>query len=261
MRNLLQFGAFLALTCAACAQTTVRVEDEPAPSDAEQKTILARVTEAALKYSRDLPDFVCNKLTRHSADATGSGQHWRLVDSADEELSYAGHKESYKTVTVNGKKAASSGQPASPAYELGIVQSWIFDPNAQVEIKWQSWTTINQRRSYAFAYGVTQPKSQFFVGGPKNRTALGFLGVLYADAETARIMRVIVIGQSPAAFPIKNVTYDLSYDFAKIGDQQFAVPVKTDYRASEGKTLVWTEVEFRRYRKPGSDPADKFETR
>jgi type IV secretory pathway TrbF-like protein len=70
-----------------------------------------------------------------------------------------------------------------------------------------------------------------------------------------------VIGQSPATFPVKNVTYDLSYDFAKIGGQQVVVPVKSDFRASEGKSLVWTEVEFRRYRKPGADPADKFETR
>jgi hypothetical protein len=261
MRNLVQFGAFLALACTAWSQAEVHVDDDPAPSDSEQKIILARVTENALKYSKDLPDFVCNKLTRHSADITGRGQQWRLLDSSDEELSYVGQKENYQIVAVNGKRGSGSGQPRSTAYEFGTWQSWVFAPAAHAELRWSSWTTINKRRAYAFAIGVTQPNSQFFVGTGKNRMAVGFLGVFYADAETGKIIRVLLIGQSPATSPVKNITYDLSYDFVKIGDQQFVVPVKSDFRVSEGKSLVWTEVEFRRYRKPGVDPADKFETR
>ena len=124
-------------------------------------------------------------------------------------------------------------------------------PGVQAEIKWAGWANIDKRKSYAFAYGVTQPKSQFFIGS-KNRVAAGFTGMLYADAETAKIMRIILVAQPPANYAMKNVTYDLTYALSKIGDQQFVVPVKSDFRANEGKTLVWTEVELRRYRKPGA---------
>jgi hypothetical protein len=258
MRRIQQFSAFLALSFLACAQAKVPIEDEPPPSESDQKIILARITENALKYPKDLPDFVCSKLTRHSADATGFGQHWRLIDSVDEELSYLNHQENYTLVTVNGKKGAGAHHPGSASYELGEMQSWIFSPNVQADVKFHSWTALNQRRTYVFAYSVTQPKSQFFIGASKSRVAASFSGIVYVDAETAKIMRTILIAVSPPNFPVKNVTYDLTYDFAKIGGQQFVVPIKSDFRESEGKTLIWTEVEFRRYRQPG---AEKLETR
>lgn len=261
MRKLFQFSAFLALASVAWAQAEVRVDDDPAPSDSDQKIIIARITENALKYSQELPDFVCTKLTRHSADATGRGQQWRLTESLEEELSYTGHKESYQIVAVNGKKGSGSSQSGSTSYEFGAWQSWIFSPSAHAELKFSSWTTINHRRAHAFAFSVDQPKSQFVIGSPKNHMAVAFLGVFYADAETGKIIRVIMIGKSPANFPVKNTTYDLSYELTKIGDQQILMPVKSDFRASEGKSLTWTEVEFRHYRKPGNDAAEKFETR
>jgi len=261
MRRIKQFGALLALSVIACAQTRVPIEDEPPPSVGDQKVILARITESALKYSKDLPDLVCNKLTRRSVDPTGFSQNWRTIDTVDEELSYTGHKENYKTVSVNGKSAAGSSRSKSESYEFGDALSWIFAPGVQADFKWQSWTLVNQRRTYVFAYSVTQPKSQFFIGASRNRVAASIAGMVYADAETANIMRVIVIAQSPAKFAITNVTYDLTYDFTKVGEKRFILPVKSDYHAKDGKSLVWTEVEFRRYRQPGGDAAGKFETR
>jgi hypothetical protein len=261
MRRIQQFSALLALSIIACAQTKVPLEDEPPPSDSDQKAILARITENALKYSKNLPDFVCNRLTRRSADPTGFSQNWHTIDTVDEELSYAGHKENYKVVSVNGKNAPGSRRSASASYEFGDALSWIFAPSVKADIKWHSWTAVNQRRTYVFAYSVVQANSQFIVGASRNKVAASIAGMVYADAETGNIMRVIVIATSPAKFPVTNVTYDLSYDFAKSGDQRFVAPLKADYHAKDGKTLLWTEVEFRRYRLPGSEAAGKLETR
>src|SRR5580704_7074881 len=152
MRRIQQFSALLALSIIACAQTKVPIEDEPPPSDSDQKAILARITESALKYSKNLPDFMCNRLTRRSVDPTGFSQSWRTIDTVDEELSYTGHKESYKTVSVNGKSASGSGRSKAESYEFGDALSWIFAPSVEGALKWQSWTLVNQRRTYVFAY-------------------------------------------------------------------------------------------------------------
>ena len=128
MPKIKQFSAVLVLACAAYGQSTVVMEDLPAPSDSEQKAILSRITENALTYSKDLPDFVCSKLTRHSADPTGFGQRWRLVDSVDQELNYVNHQESYRVVTVNGKKSSGAGPSGSDSMELGNLESWILAP-------------------------------------------------------------------------------------------------------------------------------------
>ena len=252
------------LFAAAAGFAQTAAVEAPPPTEAEQKKILAQVTENALNYARSLPDFVCNQLTRRSVDASGTSQQWRLVDSIDEELRYIGHKESYRVVSVNGKKAGTpERRPAGATSwsEFGNLLTWIFDPKAEAALKWQSLTPFNKRPTHLFSYAVTQPKSQFTIGGPKSPVAVAFFGFVWADAETSMVVHVTLVAQSPAGYPLQSVTADLGYEPIKVGEQQFALPVKWDFRAKEGKGLIWNEVEFRRYRKTGADPADKFEPR
>jgi hypothetical protein len=235
-------------------------DDAPAPSDADQRKILAQITENALKYRQTLPDFVCSKLTRRNADQTGTSQHWRQIDSVDEELTFVNQKESYKQVSVNGKKSSGGNRTPGPDYEFGSLMSSIFDPKAHADFKWHSWTTLNQRRTYVFAYSIMPENSQFTIGFKAPKT-VGFAGLFYADVESGMVMHIFVIAQSPPNFALTNVTYDLLYDFVKIGDRQFVMPVKSDFHGKDGKSLIWNEVEFRRYRKAGADPADQFDKR
>ncbi len=235
------------LAAAAGAQTAL--DDTPPPAENEEKKILAQITENALKYGKDLPDFVCTKVTRQNVDPSGTGQQWKPTETVSEELSYINHKESYKTMAGNGKKAAS---PAS-SDGFGNLLAWIFDPTAQADIKWNSWTTLNKRRTYVFAYKVLQPKSQFTVASSKTRVTVAFAGLVWADVDTGVVMRVTATGQSPAGFPVQGVTLDVSYAFTKVDEREFVLPVKSDFRAKDGKSLVWNEAEFRRYRKPGVD--------
>ena len=257
-----QFGTVLLLIAAlAQAQSPPPPDDDaPPPSDADQKKILRQITENALKYGQILPDFVCSKLTRRNADQTGTGQHWRLIDSVDDELTYVGRKENYRPISVNGKKPGGASRPAGPFNEFGGLLASVFDPKAQADFKWHSWVTVNRRRMYVFAYTVAPANSQLTIGF-KTPKAVGFSGLFYADVETGMVMHIFVIAQSPPNFLLTNVTYDLLYDFLKIGDRPFVVPVKSDFHGKEGKSLIWNEVEFRRYRKAGADPADQFDKR
>ncbi len=66
-----------------------------APSPAEQKAIVARIQNAALTYAESLQDFICTQFTVRSADHSGTGKRWKRLDSQKQELTYAGHKESY----------------------------------------------------------------------------------------------------------------------------------------------------------------------
>ncbi len=251
----------LLIAAAAHAQTPPPPDDDaPAPSDADQKKILSQITENALKYRLSLPDLVGSRLTRHNADQTGTSQHWRLIDSAEDELAYVGQKESYRPVSVNGKKPGGVKSPAASSQEFGGLMASIFDAKAHADFKWHSWTTVNQRRMYVFAYSVMPANSQFMIGF-KTPKAVGFSGLFYADMETSMVTRIFVIAQSPPNFTLTNVTSDLIYDFVKIGDRQFAVPIKSDFHGKDGKSLIWNEVEFRRYRKAGADPADQFDKR
>ena len=49
----------------------------------------------------------------------------------------------------------------------------------------------------------------------------------------------------------------MNYEFAQIGDHYYVVPLRADLHSKEGKTMIWNEVEFHDYRKPGAEPASK----
>jgi hypothetical protein len=258
MGTIQRFGVLLAMMAVSQAQT-VTLSDDP-PVDSDQKKIIAQLRENALKYGAGLPDFVCSVVTRHSLDSTGTSQHWRLLDTVNEDLSYVGHKESYRVVMVNGKK---TDNPAREGFseDFGNLMSWIFDPKAQAGFQWNTWATFNDRRTYVFTYSVEQPQSQFTIGSGRGKTNAAFYGAVFGDAETANIMRITVLIKGPAKSSIRSVTVTLDYDFAKIGDQQYLLPAKSDYREQEGKNLIWNEVEYHRYRKIDAGPADQFESR
>jgi len=53
----------------------------------------------------------------------------------------------------------------------------------------------------------------------------------------------------PVSFPIQQASLTLDYDFAKIADREFLLPLKSVMRMREGKTLIKNETEFRLYRR------------
>ena len=73
----------------------------PAPDSIEQKEILAQITDQALNYSDNLPNFICLQVTRRYIDQAGKG-NFALMDTIAERLSYFEQKEDYKVVSKNG---------------------------------------------------------------------------------------------------------------------------------------------------------------
>jgi hypothetical protein len=201
-----------------------------------------------------LPDFSANQITRRNIDSSGTSQHWRLIESTDEELRYVDHKESYKVAKVNGKKVTNSdrGRPdgSTSLSDVSNLLSWIFGPKAQAEFKWNSWTTMHNRPTYVFAYKVPQERSQFTIGGSKKRVTAGFAGIMWVDRETNQVIRITATAQSPAGFSVQDVAFDVDCDFVSIGERRWVLPVTAGVRQREGKTFTWNEIEFRNYRLP-----------
>jgi hypothetical protein len=64
----------------------------------------------------------------------------------------------------------------------------------------------------------------------------------------------------PASFPIQDVKLSLDYDFTKIGDTEFLLPLKSVNTSKGSRYLSKNEIEFRLYRKFGTESTIKFET-
>lgn len=237
----------------------------PAPSSIEQAKILAEVRDNALNYSNRLPDFICLQVTRRYVDPRGQDA-WYLVDTINERLTFFEHHEDYKVVTVNNQ-VVNLGHfqlgGATSSGEFGSMLEEIFQPSSATEFDWDHWATLRGRRTYVFSFHVDQAHSKYSIyhQPSKLRIISGYHGLVYVDRDTLTVMRIKMQADTlPPSFPIQEVSQDLNYDYTKIGDNEFILPLKAELRSREGQYHIKNDVEFRMYRKFGAETSITFDT-
>jgi hypothetical protein len=222
------------------------------PDDAEQKKIVADVKTKALEYDRNLTDFVCTQFSHHNVDVKGTNQ-WKTLDTVSEQLRFVHGAEEYTLIAQNGKKASGSEKRAPELVsikEFSDVLRYIFDPRAKVSIGWSNWDSVRGHRVHVLAFVVTKDNSIYTLGKSKPISS-GLGGWVYADSDTNTVLRVAMAATDiPKTYPIQAVATDIYFDFVRIGDKNYLVPVKADLHEKQGKSQVWDEVELKDFRKP-----------
>jgi hypothetical protein len=86
-------------------------------------------------------------------------------------------------------------------------------------------------------------------------------GLIYVDHDTELIMRIAMhtVG-IPSSYPLSKAWTTLDYDFTKIGESEFVLPLRAEVRMRAAKLLTKNEVEFRLYRKYGAETTITFDT-
>ncbi len=241
----------------------------PPPSAEEQRRVLDAARDHALNYIRNLPDFICTQVTRRYIDPRGL-EYWRQQDVIVERLSYVDHHEDYKVVLVNNQPTDISHERlggATSSGEFGSILKEIFEPQTQTDFDWARWTTLRGRRTYVFQYTVPQSSSTYRItsySGPTTSDSVvaGYKGLVYVDRDSRKVMQITLETEGlPSSFPIRQVNLTLVYDYTRIGEQDFVLPLKAELRSRDAnRFLVKNEVEFRMYRKFGTEATIKFET-
>lgn len=240
----------------------------PPPSAQEQQKVLDQVTDYARNYIKQLPDFLCTQVTRRFYDPSGL-EFWQKMDTITEKLSYAERKESYQVVLVNdtpqtGVTHEQLGGTTSSG-EFGTLIRDLFDPAARAEFAWERWGKLRDRLQHVYRYRVQQPNSKYSItwtSGPNSTPqtiVAGYSGYVYADADTGLLMRMTLKAEDiPVDYPIQKVDQVLDYDFTKIGESEYLLPLKSVVKSRAGKILTKNELEFRSYRKFGTESVITF---
>jgi len=232
----------------------------PPPSSMEQESILDEIRENAVNYSNNLPNFLCTQVTRRSADPTGSGDHWRQLDTIQEQLSFFDHREKYVVTMVNGTPVTNRDHEklggATSEGEFGSMLYDIFNPSTEAEFHWEKWATWRGHRMHVYSFEVTRARSRYDIyHGPSDRHVVSaYKGLIYADATTKNVMRILMeCVNLPADFPIQAVTQELVYEMAKISEQAFLLPEKSELNSRENHYLVKNVISYHLYRKFSTD--------
>ena len=260
----------------ACAITVVlsaaylgrALAQSPAPDPAEQKKILADATDYAFNHERSLPNFICTQTTRrfqdyHGANVQGN-DNWRPIDIIVERLAYFEHHEDYKVIEINGVPSNidhSKLGGASSSGEFGSVMKGIFAPATGTDFTWQGGFTLRGRKMHVYAYHVTAAKSDYHVVVPEQSKDLvtAYHGLIFIDDRKHFIHRITLHADGiPPAFPIQDISLMLDYEYTRIGDADYLLPLTFELRSREGSVLIKNDVDYDQYRKFTADSSVNF---
>lgn len=248
---------------AATARLSVKAPPIPPPDSVRQQKILDQMKQYALSYTQNLPNFICVEVMRRYIDPN-AGDHYRSIGNILAKVSYNQGQENYKVYSVNGQysevsleQAASTGGAVSNG-EFGSMMREIFEDKSAAEFGWERWATLRGRRMAVFNYFIDSGHSNYSIaygsGAGEQRIVTAYKGLIYADENSGEISRIkLVAVDIPRSFPVSEATEVLDYDLVEISGQQYVCPLMAKVYLTAGREKSKNEIEFRSYRKFGTD--------
>ena len=237
----------------------------PGPDSIEQGRIIQEAREYVMNYTKNLPNFICVQVTRRSVDPRGTDS-WYHTDTITTRLSYDGQKEDYQVILLNNQPVTNVSMEklggTTSAGEFGTMMKEIFEPESHTRFAWERWTKLRGRITYVFAYEVEQQFSRYHILAEESLNIVpAYRGLVYIDRDTKMITKLTLNPYNmPDTFPIRESHQSLDYDFEKIGDAEFLLPLKSVLEVSRSKYATKNEIEFRLYRKFETGSTIKFDT-
>ncbi len=247
------------IAVAACAQPSAI----PEPLSDPQRFAIEKIRQRGLQYVRELPNFVCTQVTVRNVGSSGATQKWKPLDTIEEDLNYFDHRETYKVLSINGRPAPKAAHTSlgnlGSTGEFGSLLRRIFEPESRAELKWVGLDTLKDRPVQVLSYRVPRESSMWTLARDRHRTVVGYHGMIFADAATDAALRVTVINDIPADFPIDDARMEIDYDFISISGKKYLLPVQSVNQVRLGRSLFQNTIRFSKYRKFTADTEITFD--
>jgi hypothetical protein len=237
----------------------------PPPDSGEQAKIIDQAREYALNYTKQLPNFICVQVTRRDFDPTGTGNNWYHSDTITARLSYNG-TENYEVILHNNQPVTNANMRqfggTTSEGEFASMLDQIFEPESHTDFGWDHWGKLRGHKAYVFAYDVQQQFSHYRVEADDKLSIVpAYRGLVYIDADSKMVVKIVMTPYDmPATFPVRDINTSLDYDLETIGDAQYMLPLKSVLTSKRDRQMTKNDIEFRLYRKFGTESSIKFET-
>jgi len=223
----------------------------------------------ALEYSDNLPDFMATQFVTRYAQKPGDND-WKKQDTLEIELAYKEKGgEKYKLTKMDGKPSNLKYENLSGSTstgEFGSLMAAAFAPQSRAEFKELKKEIFNKRQTVVYDFKVKKAfSSNQLLDKITHQTVIaGYQGTVWIDVETKRVLRIEQANEGmPANFSITLSESSVEYDWVKIADQPYLLPVRAELLLGSDRDRHYTRnvIEFRSYRKFDSDikflPPDK----
>jgi len=223
------------------------------PESASEK-LVQQTKEWAATFTNGLPNFVCSQMTtRYVEQSKATG--WEPLDVITAKVVYEDGKESYKEITVGGKRTNKSMMELGGSTSTGEFASTLhslFSDASQADFKLYQSTTVSGAPAKVYDFKVALRNSDWFisVGGQSLRPA--YSGSVWIDPQTAQVRRIEMQADNiPKDFPLDSMEWAVDYDNVHLGTATFLLPVHAANLGCQRGTTICTKntIEFRDYHK------------
>lgn len=226
---------------------TTRSENDP-------EELIERARVAAYEFNSKLPDFICDQIVVRY-ESKSLKPEWKRKDRVQVELTYAGGKEDYRNVRINGKRLKKGSPEDSGSWstgEFGTTLADIMASNTDARFRLRKEESIAAGlTAKVFDFSVAQPNSHWTIRHGRSVRPT-YNGALWIDPETARVLRIEMDTRKlPVDYDFDKVEMTVDYGWVIINAQRHLLPVKSEVLACQTHSFSCTKntIEYRNYRK------------
>lgn len=215
--------------------------------------LIAAAREESIDFTSQLPNFLVRQFTTRYSSVTRPAD-WRAMDVVTVDVVYVDGSEDYRNTMINGRPSKHSPE-LSGSWSTGEFATTLMDVlSAQTMAVFtrRGEDTISGRSTVVFDYAVEQPRSHWTVHANERQYRPAYKGSIWIDKASKRVMRIEkqALGL-PADFPFDKAELTLEYDFVRLSNRLYLLPVHSENLICVRGTADCTRnvTDFRNYQK------------
>ena len=233
---------------------SIRREREADPDAVRGDPLIEKARDAVGEFTQTLPNYVCTETMARFVSNTRPA-NFQPIDVVSTEVVYEDHKESYRNITINGKpvkKAMEEMEGAWSTGEFGTIVLQLFAPYTAADFKYRKDARIAGQDAAVYDFQVVRERSNWHIQVPGQSTVPAYRGSVWIQKKTGQVFRIEMESlRMPKTFPIDKVESAVDFEYIRIGDQQFLLPVHAETLSCQrdSNDCSHNVLDFRNYHK------------
>ncbi len=225
---------------------------------------IEKAREVAGAFTETLPDYLCQEqMARFQSDTPKVS--FVPLDVVSMEVVYEKGRERYRNLAINGKPVkAQRMEELAGSWSTGEFASVlldIFSPATAADFRYRHTSRSGGRDAYLYDFQVDHEHSHWQIHMASQSVLPAYKGSLWIDKETARVLRIEMQAvHLPAEFPLDKIEMATEYEFTRIADHPFLLPVHSENLSCQRGTSICGHnvIDFRNYHKYSGEATIEF---
>lgn len=234
--------------------TANRDADPPEPATPREDPRIAKARQVVANFTQSLPNYFCQEHIARMASTT-QRVDWRPLDVVSAIVVYENGRDEYRNITVNGKAFNKRMEDMDGAWstgEFGMMTADLFSPGTAAEFTSGGSTRINAHNAVVYDFEVDREHSHWNIQAPSQSIRPAYRGRVWLESNTAEVLRIeMETYRMPKEFPLDKVESAVDYEYVRLGEHQFLLPVHAETLNCVRGTSDCSRnvIDFRNYRK------------